>query len=97
MHRPLNLDRCLQENLEQPDMSQECKDEVARSTRQQGRDYRLNWRLNDACGSDIARLCSHQCTAGGHVPCGGLVLRCLQVRRLDESYLSCLVLCQFLA
>jgi Golgi apparatus protein 1 len=42
-------------------------------------DYRLNWRLNTACTSDIKRLCGGLCDTSSGQPCGGVVLQCLQV------------------
>ena len=62
-------------------MSKECKDEVSRDNNRMGQDYRLNYRLNHACESDINRLCANQCSSSPGTSCGGLVLQCLQVRR----------------
>ena len=42
-------------------------------------DYRLNWRLNNACTNDIKRLCGGLCDTNSGQPCGGVVLQCLQV------------------
>lgn len=42
-------------------------------------DYRLNWRLDSACTSDIKRLCGGLCDTSSGQPCGGVVLQCLQV------------------
>ena len=73
--------RCLEENIENTDMSKECKDEVTRDNNRMGQDYRLNYRLNHACESDINRLCANQCSSSPGTSCGGLVLQCLQVRK----------------
>lgn len=51
-------------------------------------DYRLNWRLNTACDSDIKRLCGGLCDISSGQPCGGVVLQCLQVRANQTTVVS---------
>ena len=38
---------------------------------------RLNYRLNEACETDIELLCAQECSPFGAQACGGRVLRCL--------------------
>jgi Golgi apparatus protein 1 len=70
-------------------MSKECKDEVSRDMNRMGQDYRLNFRLNKACESDIGKLCGGLCSASQGSPCGGIVLQCLQVRRCAACPVCC--------
>lgn len=44
-------------------MSKECKDEVVRDMNRMATDYRLNWRLNHACETDINKLCPSVCSS----------------------------------
>ncbi len=71
--------RCLEEHIDNTDMSKECKDEVTRDMNRMAHDHRLNWRLNNACEADTAKLCSNLCSSSPGASCGGLVLQCLQV------------------
>jgi hypothetical protein len=68
------------------DMSKECKDEVVRDMNRMGQDFRLNFRLNKACESDISKLCNGLCNAANGSPCGGIVLQCLQVRSHTRTH-----------
>lgn len=52
-------------------------------------DYRLNWRLNSACDNDIRKLCPNMCSTGQSVPCGGLVLQCLQDKQDNITSQAC--------
>lgn len=69
----------MQNNLDDEDMSPECKSEVMRDQNRMAQDYRLNWRLNKACTGDINRLCAGLCNVKSGQTCGGVVLQCLQV------------------
>lgn len=69
----------MEEHLDETDMSKECKDEVSRDMNRMAQDFRLNWRLNHACESDINKLCPNLCSTSPGQTCGGLVLQCLQV------------------
>ena len=71
--------RCLEEKLDDTDMSKECKDEVTRNVNRMATDYRLNWRLTNACEGEITKLCPNSCSTTLGTTCGGLVLQCLQV------------------
>lgn len=77
-HGHARIIRCLQNALGEQDMSHECKAEVVRDQNRMAQDYRLNWRLNSACTSDIKRLCGGLCDTNSGQPCGGVVLQCLQ-------------------
>lgn len=48
---------------------------VVRDMNRMATDYRLNFRLNQACEADISQLCPAMCAPGQ--PCGGVVLHCL--------------------
>ena len=54
--------------------------QVSRDNNRMGQDYRLNFRLNKACESDVNKLCANMCSSSPGTTCGGLVLQCLQVR-----------------
>lgn len=47
-------------------------------------DYRLNFRLENACKGDISKLCANVCSSQPGASCGGLVLHCLRVRAVWE-------------
>lgn len=81
--------RCLQEHVDDEEMSAECKEEVVRDENRQNQDYRLNYRLNVACELDIDELCAEQCSPFlGHA-CGGTVLRCLSDNQEKISSEEC--------
>ena len=65
--------RCLQDHLDDEDMSQECKAEVAQDQIRSNQDFRLNFRLSKACKKDIAALCIHECSTYLGQACGGKV------------------------
>ncbi|GAX77303.1 hypothetical protein CEUSTIGMA_g4749.t1 [Chlamydomonas eustigma] len=88
-HGHARVVRCLQDNIENTDMSKECKDEVTRDNNRMGTDYRLNYRLNHACESDISRLCSNMCSTTPGSACGGLVLQCLQDKQDNITSQTC--------
>lgn len=69
--------RCLQDHMDDTDMGSECKDEVTRFQIHSSEDYRLNYRLSQACEKDIDTLCSDECSFYLGQACGGRVLRCL--------------------
>ncbi|KAK9816541.1 hypothetical protein WJX72_001742 [[Myrmecia] bisecta] len=52
--------RCLQDFLDDSEMSAECKEEVQRDMIRSNEDSRLNYRLNKACQTDIEQLCSDE-------------------------------------
>ena len=56
-------------------MSSECKEEVERDEARSSQDYRLNFKLAEACKRDTDHLCPNMCEA--FQACGGQVLRCL--------------------
>lgn len=74
-HGHANVIRCLQDNTEEPDMSSECKTEVERDEVRSSQDYRLNFKLAEACKADTKALCANKCKDSQ--ACGGQVLRCL--------------------
>ncbi|KAL4443753.1 hypothetical protein ABPG75_011490 [Micractinium tetrahymenae] len=79
--------RCLQENIEDGEMSQECKAEVKKDEIQASRDYRLNYRLFKACSAEMGRLCAAKvksCFDAG-AECRGVVADCLR-DRLDDIH-----------
>ena len=67
--------RCLQNNTEAADMSTECKEAIQGDQARSSQDYRLNFKLAEACKRDTDSLCPNMCQA--HQACGGQVLRCL--------------------
>ena len=72
-HRLLPGRRCLQDHLDDEDMSQECKAEVEQDQVRSNQDFRLNFRLSKACKKDIAALCIHECSTYLGQACGGKV------------------------
>ncbi|KAK9820440.1 hypothetical protein WJX72_010380 [[Myrmecia] bisecta] len=76
-HGHARVIRCLQDFLDDSEMSAECKEEVQRDMIRSNEDYRLNYRLNKACQTDIEQLCSDECSPFLGQACGGRVLRCL--------------------
>lgn len=85
--------RCLQDELLAGGtrLSVGCKAAVAAHTSAAAVDYRLNFRLQSACASDVTSFCADACVdAGGRplpedAPCGGSVLRCLAGRMSELS------------
>ncbi|GAB4823102.1 hypothetical protein N2152v2_010148 [Parachlorella kessleri] len=83
-HGHARVIRCLQVHLDRPDMSSECRAEVERDQQQSASDYRLNYRLKEACMEDVRTHCSdlaHTCSL--EKGCSGRVLQCLQ-NHLDK-------------
>ncbi|DBA68142.1 TPA: hypothetical protein ACH3X2_013949 [Trebouxia sp. C0005] len=74
-HGHANVIRCLQNNTEALDMSTECKEAIQGDQARSSQDYRLNFKLAEACKRDTDSLCPNMCQA--HQACGGQVLRCL--------------------
>ncbi|CAI7866364.1 unnamed protein product [Closterium sp. NIES-53] len=78
---------CLQKHEGDEDMGEQCKAEVKKDEERSAHDFRLNYKLNRACFSDVQHLCMHSCeprndsftTAGAPSgdQCGGRVLQCL--------------------
>ena len=70
---PELLCRCLQTHLDQPGMSSECRAEVERDQQQSATDYRLNYRLKEACMDDVKAHCrdlAHTCSLEKGCRCG---------------------------
>eukprot|EP00879_Flechtneria_rotunda_P000602 GHRR01000712.1.p1 GENE.GHRR01000712.1~~GHRR01000712.1.p1 ORF type:complete len:883 (+),score=207.41 GHRR01000712.1:2504-5152(+) len=91
-HGHARIIRCLQKALEEEDMSPECKAEVMKDQNRMAQDYRLNWRLTNACDPDIKALCGgllSQCAAGTGQTCGGVVLQCLQDKQDNITSSAC--------
>ncbi|CAI5528209.1 unnamed protein product [Closterium sp. Naga37s-1] len=78
---------CLQKHEGDEDMGEQCKAEVKKDEERSAHDFRLNYKLNRACFSEVQHLCMHSCeprndsftTAGAPSgdQCGGRVLQCL--------------------
>ena len=79
--------RCLQNNTEAPDMSSECKAQIVGDEVRSSQDYRLNFKLAEACKTDTAELCANKCEASQ--ACGGQVLRCLTEKSDDIKSKAC--------
>ena len=79
--------RCLQNHTEASDMSTECKDEIDRDQARSSEDYRLNYKLAEACKRDTDTLCPNLCQQ--HQACGGQVLRCLTDKSDQISAKAC--------
>eukprot|EP00878_Enallax_costatus_P007022 GHUV01007359.1.p1 GENE.GHUV01007359.1~~GHUV01007359.1.p1 ORF type:complete len:595 (+),score=136.49 GHUV01007359.1:1595-3379(+) len=88
-HGHARIMRCLQNHLDEEDMSTECKSEVMRDQNRMSQDYRLNWRLNKACAADITQLCSGLCNVQSGQSCGGVVLQCLQDNQDNITSSNC--------
>ena len=71
--------RCLQNHTSEIDMSNEGKDKIAEDDARSSQDYRLNFKLREACTVDADTLCGNLCQA--HQACGGQVLSCLTDKR----------------
>ncbi|KAF5829593.1 hypothetical protein DUNSADRAFT_15858 [Dunaliella salina] len=81
--------RCLERELDNTDMSKECKAEVEAVMSVQAKDFRLDTRLKGACEQDINALCAHVCNAAPGQVCGGSVLHCLQENQEKISSQTC--------
>ena len=68
-------------------MSTECKDEIDRDQARSSEDYRLNYKLAEACKRDTDMLCPNLCQK--HQACGGQVLRCLTDKSDQISAKAC--------
>jgi len=88
-HGHARVVRCLEEHLQEDDMSKSCKREVMRDQNKMARDYRLNYRLRTACESDIPRLCDNLCSTQAGAVCGGLVLQCLTEKQENITNQAC--------
>ncbi|KAI7844989.1 hypothetical protein COHA_001355 [Chlorella ohadii] len=82
-HGHARVVRCLQDNIESEEMSDECRAEVKKDELKAGTDFRLNVRLTKACTADVQRLCKDAAKACEGRVCGGVVLECLQ-DKLDQ-------------
>ena len=67
--------RCLQDNRKQKDFGQGCEVEISTYEAEINKDYRLNYRLKNACQGDVQALCSNVCQLNDGQVCGGKVLR----------------------
>eukprot|EP01023_Acetabularia_acetabulum_P062960 TRINITY_DN783_c0_g2_i1.p1 TRINITY_DN783_c0_g2~~TRINITY_DN783_c0_g2_i1.p1 ORF type:complete len:858 (-),score=205.30 TRINITY_DN783_c0_g2_i1:1114-3687(-) len=78
-HGHARIIRCLQENMDKQGFGQECRDEVKNDVARASTDYRLNYRLYNACKQDKENLCSGECQSENDQTgsCGGRVLQCL--------------------
>jgi len=88
-HGHARVVRCLQQNIDNEDMSVECSSEVVKDQNRMAQDYRLNWRLSKACGGEIKELCTGLCNPQTMQPCGGVVLHCLQEKQANISSEAC--------
>ncbi|KAG2435442.1 hypothetical protein HYH02_011942 [Chlamydomonas schloesseri] len=88
-HGHARIVRCLEDHIDNTDMSKECKDEVMKDMNRMAQDYRLNWRLNHACEADISKLCPNMCSSQSGITCGGLVLQCLQDKQDNITSQAC--------
>jgi len=88
-HGHARIVRCLEEHLDHSDMSKECKDETTKDMNRMAGDYRLNFRLNKACETDISKLCTEICSSQPGQTCGGLVLQCLQEKQDNITSQTC--------
>eukprot|EP00884_Botryococcus_braunii_P009912 jgi/Botrbrau1/18922/Bobra.177_2s0076.1 len=81
--------QCLQQHLDEVDMSSECKQEIERDMLRSSQDYRLNYRLARACEEDRLTLCGDLCQENDQEPCGGRVLQCLTQHYDDIKSQDC--------
>jgi|UniRef100_A0A7S1X9L8 Golgi apparatus protein 1 len=81
--------KCLEDNVDKPDMSEACQTEVRRFENRENQDYRLNYRLNTACEVEIDMLCPDVCNPMLGEACGGTVLRCLSEHQDDIKEEEC--------
>ncbi|KAI3428234.1 hypothetical protein D9Q98_006614 [Chlorella vulgaris] len=76
--------RCLHDNLEDPEMSLECRDEIQQDDFATSMNYRLNYRLRGACAADVTSLCAEaKALCASEKQCQGGVLDCLRSKQ-DE-------------
>lgn len=68
-------------------MSSECKAQIISDEVRSSQDYRLNFKLAEACKTDTAELCANKCEASQ--ACGGQVLRCLTDKSDDIKSKAC--------
>lgn len=84
--------RCLERAADkhEDDFSKSCLKEVKGYQERASSDYRLNYRLHEACGKEAKRLCPSEC---GNLQrktwCGGSVLLCLSNRFGDIADEGC--------
>ncbi|KAG1658887.1 hypothetical protein FOA52_000675 [Chlamydomonas sp. UWO 241] len=84
--------RCLQDAKYEKDFGKACRERVQEYEGEAAGDYRLNYRLAQACKSEVPRLCDGMCKApedGGSTLCGGTVLRCLTGRKEEIQDEAC--------
>eukprot|EP00798_Chlamydomonas_sp_ICE-L_P019058 gene19058-25661_t len=80
---------CLEENLDNDDMSPDCKTEVMKDMNRMAKDFRLNYRLTSTCAEDVSRMCQNPCSTSPGQTCGGLVLQCLTEQQANISSEAC--------
>lgn len=84
-HGHARVVRCLQDKVEDGEMSDECRAEVKKDELKASHDYRLNYRLQKACSGEVSRLCKKEaasCAEAGQ-ECEGRVTDCLRAK-LDD-------------
>lgn len=82
--------RCLQTHLDSAAVGQKCRQEVQAQTARAATDYRLNYRLREACRHDVSVLCPDACKNATAQACGGRALQCLSIRSEEILERSCL-------
>eukprot|EP00775_Hariotina_reticulata_P012795 gene12795-12923_t len=87
-HGNARVIRCLQDSKNQKEFGKACRKEVADYEHKSSQDYRLNFRLRNACTEDIKELCRDACPEASRA-CGGKVLRCLTLKREEIKSDSC--------
>ncbi|WIA10933.1 hypothetical protein OEZ85_011098 [Tetradesmus obliquus] len=76
-HGQARVIRCLQDKKSDKNFGKACRSEVERFEQETAKDYRLNYRLYNACKGDIGATCKNACELKEGEICGGKVLACL--------------------
>eukprot|EP01025_Chloroclados_australasicus_P015793 TRINITY_DN17633_c0_g1_i1.p1 TRINITY_DN17633_c0_g1~~TRINITY_DN17633_c0_g1_i1.p1 ORF type:complete len:858 (-),score=130.26 TRINITY_DN17633_c0_g1_i1:623-3196(-) len=89
-HGHARIIRCLQENMDKEGFGAECRQQVLKDQQRSSQDYRLNFRLQNACEKDRQALCADVCNEDqGNTACGGRVLQCLTDKIDDVKQEDC--------
>lgn len=90
-HGHARVIRCLQDNLKADNFTKGCQAEVQKYEQTASTDYRLNFRLTQACDQVLKEVCTEVCMEEEHVDkaCGGTVLRCLADKIEDITDEAC--------
>lgn len=64
---------CLQDKKSDKNFGKACRSEVERFEQETAKDYRLNYRLYNACKGDIGATCKNACELKEGEICGGKV------------------------